>query len=254
MKNSAYTFEQLKDGLYEIMDIQSHTGILNFYPYRKAFEKAFELFRNNSALEKDRIEEYKQLMQLCISKFSEAISWCRTNCFYPIQAAYRECLVPVSDFGAVFVASSFCRPVKYNKLEDELNVFKNQALLIDNEIALREEKKNLQNLKKDIDNSRTKEIEILSVFTAIITFLFGTIGFFAENKNNDFLHLVFSIFGLGAILMIFVSGIHLLTMRKEQNIGDYFKHPRALFCCITILASIGLLIWLVVKLNSLSVM
>lgn len=245
MQNSTYTFKQLQEGLNEIINIQYQTGVLNFYPYRKAFEKALQLLHNNESLDKNALNEYKQFLQLCISKFSEAIQWCRTYCFYPIQNAFRECLVPVANFGAVFVASSFCRPVKYDKLNDELNTFKNQVLLVDNEIALREEKTELQKLKKDIDNTRTKEIEILSAFTAIITFLFGTIGFFADNKDNNFIHLVYSIVGLGAILLIFVSGIHIVTMRKEDSISDYFKHPRTWFCIFTILICVVLIFWLV---------
>lgn len=195
--------------------------------------------------------KYKDFLQYCIARFSEAMQWCRTNCFYPIQNTYRECLVPVADFGAVFVASSFCRSIRYDKLKDELNYFKSQVLLVDNEIALRGEQEEMRNLKKDIDKSRTREVEILSVFTAIITFLFGTIGFFADNKEKDFLHLIFSVFGLGAILMIFVSGIHLLTMRREKKVKDYFKHPRMCFCLFTILASVILIIWLVAKVETL---
>lgn len=245
MQDSSYTFEQLQKDLNEIINIQYQTGILNFYPYRKAFNKALQLLHDNKTLEKAALEGYNRFLRLCISKFSEAILWCREYRFYPIQIGFRECLVNVDGFGDVFIASSFCRPVKYSTLDDELNTFKNQALLVENEIALREEKKELKALKMDIDNSKTKQIEILSVFSAIITFLFGSISFFAENKNNDFIHLLYSVFGLGAVLLIFISGIHLITMRKEEKFFDYFKHPRALFCLITIAFSIVLLFWLV---------
>lgn len=250
MKDATYSFERLQRDLNEIVDIQYKTGILNFYPYRKAFEKALQLFHKDETFEKDTLLQYKVFLQQCVTRFSEAMQWCRTNCFYPIQNTYRECLVPVEGFGAVFIASSFCRPVRYDKLNDELNYFKSQVLLVDNEIALREEHEEMRKLKRDIDNSRSREVEILSVFTAIVTFLFGTIGFFAENKNNDFLHLVFSVFGLGALLMIFVSGIYILTMRKEKTFADYFKHPRMLFCLFTIISSVGLIIWLVMKVDS----
>ena len=249
MKNPTYTFEDLQNDLNEIIDIQYKTGVLNFYPYRKAFEKAMQLFRREDKLEKLQFHKYKEFMQLCISRFEEAMQWCRENCFYPIQNTYRECLVAVQGFGAVFIASSFCRPVRYEKLQDELNSFKNQLLLVDNEIALREEKEEMKNLKKDIDNSRTREIEMLSVFTAIITFLFGTIGFFADNEEHDYVHLLYSVFGLGAILMIFVCGIHLITIRREKNVKDYFTHPRMWFCLFTILLSVSLIIWLIIKVN-----
>lgn len=252
MQDSSYTFDQLKNDLNEIISIQNQTGVLNFYPYRKAFKKALQLFHQGETIKKEKYQEFKDFLKLCISKFAESIEWCKTYYFYPIQNQFKECLVTIEGFGDVFIASSFCRPVKYNELQDDLDTFKNQARLVDNEIALRDGKIELKKIRSDIDNSRTREIEILSVFTAVITFLFGTIGFFAENKNNDFLHLVFSIFGLGSILLIFVSGIHLVTMRKEEKIADYFKHPRAWFCILTVLASIGLLIWLVVKVNALA--
>ena len=251
MRESSYTFKQLKEGLDEIIDIQEQTGIFNYYPYRKAFEKALELFKYNEHLEKSELDDYKSFLQLCISKFSEAIKWCKTNYFYPIQNTYRECLVRVADFGVVFIASTFSRPVRYEILKDELNTFKSKALFIENEISLREEKRELNNIKKEINNSKSKEVEILSVFTAIITFLFGTIGFFAENKNNDFLHLFFSICGLGAILMIFVSGIHIITMKKEEKVCSYFMHPRMWFCVITIILCVVMLIWLLYKVSHL---
>ncbi len=243
-RNDTYSFEKLRADLNEIIDIQYQTGILNFYPYRKAFRKAQKMLYNNDKLSKDEMLEFKNFLMLCIDKFAESIEWCKTYSFYPIQNIYSECLTRVKDcdFGVVYVASSFCRPVRYEKLRDELNTFKNSILLIDNEIALKEEKEELTKLRKDIDNTRTKEIEILSFFTAIITFLFGSIGFFARNENNDFIHLLFSILGLGAILLIFVSGIHITTMRIENK-----WHPRAWFCYITMVVSIVLIFYLIYK-------
>ena len=203
-----------------------------------------QLFRLENSNEKAKFEEYKVFLQKCISSFSEAMQWCETNYFYPIQNTYRECLNPFEGFGAVFIASSFCRPVRYDQLRDELNEYKSKLLLFDNEMSLREEQDQMRSLKIDIDNSRTREVEILSIFTAIITFLFGAIVFYSDNNENDFVHLIFSIFGLGSVLMIFVSGIHLITMRKEQTVKEYFKHPRMWFSMFTILFCIGLIIWL----------
>lgn len=252
MKNDGYSFKLMKIDLKEIISLQKTTGVSNFYPYRKAIEYIFSQFEQNKNLKNEELKEYKALLNECISKFADSIEWCKTMNFYPIQSLFRECLTIVHDFGAVFVASSFCRPISYHKLKDELNAYKNKALYVDNEIEVRKERLELITIKSDIDNSRTREIEVLSFFTAIITFIFGTIGFFAENKNSDFLHLMYSIFGLGAILLIFVSGIHLITIRKEDNPVDYFKHPRAWFCILTILASVVLLAWLIINVNALS--
>ena len=116
LKQKKCSLEMLEDELNKIMEIQSKTDIHNFYPYKKAFEKARCLFKTEESLEQEKLNEYKIFMQLCIKKFSEAITWCKNRCFYPIQSRYRECLVRVPGFGPVFVASSFCRPIVYEKL------------------------------------------------------------------------------------------------------------------------------------------
>ena len=253
MQKSNYSFDELKKDLDVITEIQYHTGILNFYPYRKAFKRALQFFHSDESTDKSVLTKYKNFLIYCISKLDESIQWCRAYCFYPVQKVYNECLVKVDGFGDVFVASSFCKPVSYKDLKEELNSYRNQALLVDNEIELLEEKAELEKIKADIDNSKTREVEILSFFVAIITFLFGAIGFFAKNENNDFMHLLSSIFGLGAILLIFVSGIHMVTMRKEDCVWDYFRHPRAWFCIGTILASVALLVLLIVNISRLPV-
>ena len=51
---------------------------------------------------------------------------------------------------------------------------------------------------------------------------------------------------------VYLDAVFFPNMRKEEKIADYFKHPRAWFCILTVLASIGLLIWLVVKVNALA--
>lgn len=196
IQESDYTFETLKEDLDVITEIQYHTGILNFYPYRKAFKRALQFFHSDDSTDKIVLSKYKEFLEYCISKLAESVQWCRAYCFYPVQMVYNECLVKVDGFGNVFLASSFCKPVSYKDLREELTSYRNQALLVDNEIELREEKAELKKIKADIDNSKTREIEILCFFVAIITFLFGAIGFFAKNENNDFLHLLFSIFGL----------------------------------------------------------
>lgn len=249
--NTSYSFENLQDDINEIIRLQNSTGIFNFYPFRKAILWLKEYFESHNTLSEMQSKQYRELLSLCIEKFEKSIQWCKEMCFFPIQNTYSECITKVDDFGPVFVASSFCRPVKYQNLRDELNEYKNLALSIDNQIAIREDRIKLEKLKLEIENSKNRQIEILSFFSAVITFIFGTIGFFAENKNNDFIHLVYSIFGLGAILLIFVCGIHLVTMKKEDSFVEYFKHPRTWFCIITLLACFILIVWMFFSINNL---
>lgn len=247
MKDDNYTFGDLSKDILEVVDMQRRTGVYNFYPFRKAIEFILKTFKTNSELSEKDMGSQKKLLQKCITWFEEAIEWCHATKFYPIQCLYNECIVTVDKFGAVFIASNYCRPVKYEKLKDELNRYKNQLLSIGNEIEVRKERIEISKVRKEIDESRMKQVEILSFFTAIITFLFGTIGFFAKNENVSFYQLVSSIFGLGGVLLIFVCGIHLVTMRREKSFIDYFCHPRMWFCLFTIIVSIIGIIWLLMN-------
>lgn len=249
MKEYAYTLDRMKKDIQHIIGLQYSTGIFNFYPYRKAIVWLNQYFDSHVEWTELDLNDFRELMKKCIDQFEQSIEWCRAMSFFPIQNPYRECIVTVADFGVVFTPSTFCRPVRYERLKEELNEYKSRVLYIDNEIAIRKERLELNKIKKSIDNSKVRELEILSFFVALITFLFGTISFFAENKNNDFIHLLYSVFGLGAILLIFVCGIYLITIRKEKNFSDYFKHPRMWFCILTILISLGMLVWLIVNVS-----
>lgn len=102
MKSDSYTIENLQEDVQKIIEMQKSTGILNFYPYRKAIAWLIDYFNSNNSLEEDVLVKIKSLLKKYIDKFESSIEWCKTMSFYPIQNAYRECLVTVKGFGADF--------------------------------------------------------------------------------------------------------------------------------------------------------
>lgn len=161
---------------------------------------------------------------------------------------YNECSKSF-DRIRVFTPSSYSRPIDYKALNDDLQQYKTDVGILKGEISLHKERTKIEALKTEIDASKKSNIEILSLFTAVITFLFGCVNIFSD-KNNISISIsqqILQIVCLGLILLLFVSAIYLLTLRREESIGAYFKHPRFYFFGLSILGYIVILCIIVIK-------
>lgn len=248
-----YTYEKLCSDMLEIEQIQLVTRIKNFYPFKKAVAFLIKDIRNDFAncvsSEEVLMQKYQALNDY-IYKFETAIHWCEEQHFYPVQLLYNECLKKDNSSGLiVFMPSSFSRPINYNKLEDDLKQYKSELGLIKGELNLQKERARIELLKNEIDASKKSNIEILGIFTTVITFLFGCVNIFS-GTNNTTLSLseqVLRIMCLGLILLLFVSAIYLLTMRREKQFMDYLRHPRFIFFGLSIIGYILILVVIVCK-------
>lgn len=244
-----YTYSELVQDIEYIEKIQIDTGILNFYPYQKSIEFIIKLLKNNKDLSKDSLGRYLDKLDYYIKKYEESIKWCEEQCFMPIQNIYNDSISKVENFGVVFIPSTFCRPINYEKHRDKLNDYKTHILFLKNELSLREEHLEIESIKNEIDKSNLKNIELISIFTAIITFLFGTINFMTNGSSTTLTQQIYNIISIGLILLLFVSAIAIVTMRREKTHKDYWRHPRLYFFIIMTVIFLGLLIHILVKLS-----
>ena len=225
-----YSFSKLCIDIDEINDIQANTHIKNFYPYQKAILYTIKDIRHDIEGKKyveDDIKKKISFLEAMILKFEDSILWCEEVKFYPVQNLYNECIKSDSSYGGVvFTPSSYSRPIKYDKLHDDLQGFKSELRSLKNEILLSQEKLSIEHLKKEINESKKGYIEILGVFTAVMTFLFGTINIFS-NENSAEITIydrILNIVCLGIILLLFVSSIYFFTI-KEKTLAEWYKHP-----------------------------
>lgn len=227
-----YNFESLCKDMDELEYIQASTHVKNFYPFRKAITfllKDIKRDIDSRKCSENLLKRKFNLLSSYIPKLDEAITWCEEQRFYPVQNLYNECIKKDNGYnGVVFTASSFSRPIKYSDLRDELQEFKSEVRLLKNEISLQKERDNIEKLKSEVDASKKSNVEILGIFTAVITFLFGCVNIFSNENNatQTISQQMFHIVCLGLILLLFVSIIYILTMRKENKLADYLKHPR----------------------------
>ena len=251
LKDPTYSFKQLEKDISEIQEIQHEMRIVDYYPFMRASEFIGDRLesRDNNDLDEDR--KMIKTMDEYLKHFSTAFSICSQQSFYPLQSLYNDCLVTKEDFGTVFFASSYCRPVQYSHIQERLEALQTKYLLCKNALYLKEERLEIESIKKGIDQSKKQTIEIISAFTAIITFIFGTIDFFSDAKASSFENQVFNILSLGLILLLFVSGISVFTMRHEDSFKHYLNKPRFWMCTISFVCFLGLLVFLVVRISPL---
>ena len=226
LKNSTLQYDDFVSEMGKIEDLQKQTRIFNFYPYEKAICHIIDLFDKNDSLSSAQANKYLEKLDYYILKYEQALQWCYEQSFMPVQNVYNDSIVPIPDFGAVFVPSTFCRPVKYAKRQDNLTRFKTHSLFLKNEMSLKVEREEIQSIKESIDRSQLKNVELLSIFTAIITFLFSVVSFTSNGNHLTIHQLIYNTVSIGLLLMLFVSMISIVTIRKEKTIKDYFHHPR----------------------------
>ena len=101
-----------------------------------------------------------------------------------------------------------------------------------------EQTKELDSLKDNLKASEKKYIEIGGIFVSAITFLFGTINIFTNDKASP-LQMFISTMGLGILLLLFASLLMLVVNKWEWK---SFKTLMVtliviiytiLLCCIT---------------------
>lgn len=140
---------------------------------------------------------------------------------------YEESLVPISSDNSelthIFYASSFVLPPSSKKVEEDFkNIeekFEKLNLLIDTGKYFQGEIKRIEKLSKDIQDKDLKSVEIISVFTAIITFILSAIPAykFIKEPKDSFVFM----FVLAGALSLFVIVILFITRNSYKNPKSY---------------------------------
>ena len=150
----------------------------------------------------DKIDELERL----IVSFEDALKWSEFHKFFPFQLPFEESLVYSSDYDLkLFVPSAFARNIDYKKLKEELALFKKEKDNLIFLLNLSKERREIEKIKESIKDADKKAFDTIAVFTASITFLFGTINIFMNNTTLGISMLISNTVGLGVLLLLFMS-------------------------------------------------
>lgn len=233
------TFEELKQYINEIDALQQDTCIQNFYPYKKACEYLITLIKRE--LHNRGVVNYHEkidLLKELICNYEKALDWCHKRHFYPIQMPLEYCQVEDLDI-KLTLPSTFSTPIDYTKQYDTLVEFKSELRFINESLQMIEQTKELDLLKDSLKASEKKYIEIGGIFISAITFLFGTINIFTNDKTSP-LQMFTSTIGLGILLIIFAT---LLILVIGKNDWKSFKTWTSAIILIVYTVLLCFIIW-----------
>lgn len=220
-------YEEFLVEIDKIDNLQKQTKIYNFHPYEKAINYLLNEIDMNikEGADKKSIIEKQQILEKYYNKLKDAISWCQGQNYYPFQLPYWECLHKIGEANIiVFIPSSFTRPLDYGALDELHSKYATKIAAINEQIRICEDKKEILALKQELNNHQKVYIQILGLFTGILTFLFEIVNIFSTSNSNNNISLqekVDNTAVIGILLLLFSSTIYLLTSCQKRLFSFY---------------------------------
>jgi large-conductance mechanosensitive channel len=247
-ENHHTTEEQLELFYQKIKHLTGLSQIKNYFiaaKYIKFKRKKLEEYFEQEIVF-DKLEECRKLLDDCDVlkvEFYERINWVKINYNYVFQLTKSECYVDVigSELSKIFVFSSCFLPINRNSLElhlkadlEKLKIFR--ASISKLKITYKATKK-IENLTSQLDESQrefakkdSKNLEILALFAAIVTFTAGTIPGF--KFINTGIEAIFFTLSLGTSMALFALVFY--AINRGQTTLRTLKWPIVIWFLIII--------------------
>lgn len=240
-KKCGLTLDEIKRELEKIKDIQHTTNINNYHPYEKAIEAVFVIIKGQlGKQEYDEVlltDAFSELGRL-ITTYNDCIEWGKSRRFFPYQLPYRESIFHSDDYDMdLFIPSAYAKHIDYAELDGKLQQYKKDLDGLRLKIDLGRERNDIERIKQDIKNTDKKAYDLIALFTAVLTFLFGVVNVFTSATTSDVGVLVAKTIGLGVMLTLFMSLYLLVSPWLIQRIEwkHYFKTFRFWVGCLLVL-------------------
>lgn len=240
LQQKDYTIKSLERDMEKIERFQIKTNVNNYFHFQLAIEYLFKKAKEQISF--DELKTIRELLNRYIAEYNKAVSQCKKDGFYPLQLMFKECSFYIKDLRkTVFIPSSFSQPANYKQLEEKADDYRIRCLQIENKLDLLKEQESINELKKNLETTTSKYIEIGGIFVAVLSLLFSVVSF--TNTKMDVSDIALHSFGIGFILLMFVSCIYVLTLKRDCKLSEIFKSLRfCFFAFLLIISAIALYI------------
>ncbi|HOY11798.1 MAG TPA: hypothetical protein PLY70_01605 [Saprospiraceae bacterium] len=230
--------ENLDATFREIEVLKEETGINNYFPYlyycQFLIDKLIKLLENNDDKDSDQFTNLLSKLELNKKKAYEALEWCYDRDFMSFKAPFSECVFidEENENLKLFVASSYILPNNYRQvrieleeISDSFKSFKTVSELLrshnllDKKLTnkIEEATNSFDDIKTIAKESQKNNIEILSIFAAIVLFVATNTQVY-QFVESTHLALVFML-TMAFSLSLFVMLIWLITREYSKNVG-----------------------------------
>jgi hypothetical protein len=234
-------FEKVKDEYSKIKDC-TKGNVNNFFLEFKYLEfvTKYLLTKINDGEKIQYIEKYESIIENhCkseVESYFDKKEWSKSNHNYVFILPFDECLVPTNELDElenIFYASSFVLPPSIEKMDKDFNEIKNDFdkinLYINTGKYFKKEIQKIESLNNELDKKDLKSIEIISIFTAIITFVLSSI------PAYKFIHTAWEsllfMLSLASALGIFITLIFFTTRELYKKWQPYTTIVLLLVLC-----------------------
>ena len=248
-------YETILSFYREVEDVQSLTGISNFFPQNKIIHYLLKSLKKKFVEKKalTDINDVREKILTCkqiIEKYRSNVTWSERNYNYVFYLPFDECFVDLgnSDINNVFIASSFVLPLDktkyiqdFDKFSKELDSIENSLSMIENiESELRSlevMKKEVLIVKQDLVARDMKSMETIAIFTTIVTFVLASVSNFKfiESAYQAALFVLCLALSLGFFVFL------LIIIRQ----GDVQERIRKFFWKLLVAFVLGTFLWII---------
>ena len=161
----------------------------------------------------------------------------RSHQFFPFQLPFGESMYSAGDeLIMLFVPSAYAKYINYDTLKERLEQFNRTKEYLRFRCDLSIERKEITQIKDDIKTSDKKAYDLIAIFTATITFLFGIVNIFINNTTLNLYQLIANTIGLGVLLLLFASSYLFISplLIQRMNLQKYIFTRRFLFGLILV--------------------
>lgn len=221
-KEKDYTYELMKKDLSDIECVQAQTFIRNYHPYQSALDFTIKLLETKiSDFEKfEDISTYTSDLKYYLKKYKENVAWCKKHQPYLMQLRFKFSSISIenNEFNT-FCPSSFCRPLRFKKLEENLFFYQGKVAYLENVASNQNERKILFDAQEKINNMEQKNVERMGLFVSLTTFLVGLLSIFIGNNGEvSITEKMRYVIALGLILLVFVCVGYFFVRGKNSNV------------------------------------
>lgn len=248
--DSRSDFETIENIYNQILEFQNFSEIDNYFPHRRFCQyliSSLEVtFEQNKEMNQQEIDQFL----LCFNRYKDALRICRERSFHPFRLTKNESYLNYTmevEGGfrnvKVFMASTFSLPINYEIEESEFfQELQSKSINLNSASQFQrftnKAYDGIKSVAEKVEQSESKYIELLGIFSAVVLFSFGNIQFFTTKDGSDPLTLKESIsfsllFSTSLCLFFFLLWI----FRSRSTYNNQFKWAFFILLCLVFIIS-----------------
>lgn len=234
-------FEMIDDFHKKIINVQNDTEVKNFFPQLKYLEylkRRLESLKSTKQAFFDNISKtkiYLEKSEELIGRYEECVKWTDINYNYLFMEQVDDCFLELksSQLRRVFISSTFLLPIKRDKMKQDFEQLKQYVFAIKESVTIFENvedglvkiKDNVdtglqksKELEKELSKTSNRTIEIVGLFTAIVTFIVGSLPSF-KFIDSAYEAILFTV-AIGSTLSFFILNTLIVSRGYRRTVGE----------------------------------